>query len=111
MGEERSTSRLLPRCLGAAAFSALLVALLEAVLSWTTDGGLVRVLPAGESARFLFLVLGSAPVLALPAAAAVFSELMTEPRNTPCSQLFASAMSGTVVARRPPNKIAEIGTP
>src|SRR6516164_5359406 len=47
----------------------------------------------------------------VPAAAAVFSELMIEPRNTPCSQSRASQTSGTTVARRPPNSIAEIGTP
>src|SRR5262249_44032370 len=39
------------------------------------------------------------------------SEPMIEPRNTPCRQLYASVTSGTVVARRPPNRIAEIGTP
>src|SRR5919106_1570652 len=31
--------------------------------------------------------------------------------NTPCVQSRASVTSGTVAARRPPNKIAEIGTP
>src|SRR5690242_14499239 len=36
---------------------------------------------------------------------------MIEPRNTPWRQLYASVTSGTVVARRPPNRIAEIGTP
>ena len=36
---------------------------------------------------------------------------MIEPRNTPCSQSLASVTSGTVVRRRPPNRIAEIGTP
>src|SRR5215471_7310314 len=36
---------------------------------------------------------------------------MIEPRNTPCCQLYASVTSGTVDARRPPNRIAEIGTP
>src|SRR5262249_34228764 len=36
---------------------------------------------------------------------------MIEPRNTPCFQLYASVTSGTVLARRPPNRIAEIGTP
>src|SRR3954454_12594563 len=36
---------------------------------------------------------------------------MIEPRNTPCRQLYASVTSGTVVARRPPKRIAEIGTP
>src|SRR5690242_13700680 len=51
----------------------------------------------------------SAPTL--PVAAAVVSEPMIEPRNTPWRQLYASVTSGTVVARRPPNRIAEIGTP
>src|SRR5438132_1510243 len=46
-----------------------------------------------------------------PAAAAVVSLLMIEPRNVPCCQLRASLTSGTTVARRPPNRIAEIGTP
>src|SRR5690242_2401346 len=46
-----------------------------------------------------------------PAAAAVVSEPMIEPRNTPWPQSNASVTSGTVVARRPPNRIAEIGTP
>src|SRR5215510_13614037 len=44
-------------------------------------------------------------------AAAVVSEPMIEPRKTPWRQLYASVTSGTVVARRPPNRIAEIGTP
>src|ERR687891_1487063 len=47
----------------------------------------------------------------LPAAAAVFSELMIEPRNTPCLQSNDSVTRGTLVARRPPNRMAEIGTP
>ena len=47
----------------------------------------------------------------LPAAAAVFSELMIEPRKTPSSQDCASVTSGTLVARRPPKRMAEIGTP
>src|SRR5918994_5329300 len=47
----------------------------------------------------------------LPAAAAVFSELMIEPRNTPWLQSKDSVTRGTLVARRPPNRIAEIGTP
>src|SRR5918994_3217020 len=47
----------------------------------------------------------------LPAAAAVFSELMIEPRKTPWSQSNDSVTSGTLVARRPPKRIAEIGTP
>src|ERR671918_2987041 len=46
-----------------------------------------------------------------PAWAAVVSELMIEPRNTPCSQSSDSVTSGTLVARRPPKRIAEIGTP
>src|ERR1017187_1961512 len=47
----------------------------------------------------------------VPAAAAVFSELITDPRNTPCSQSNASVTRGTTVERRPPNSIASIGTP
>src|ERR671910_1462536 len=46
-----------------------------------------------------------------PAWAAVVSELMIEPRNTPWSQSSDSVTSGTLVARRPPNRMAEIGTP
>jgi hypothetical protein len=46
-----------------------------------------------------------------PEAAAVVSEDMIEPMNTPCCQSNASRTSGTTVARRPPNKIASIGTP
>src|SRR5215470_5297159 len=47
----------------------------------------------------------------VPSAAAVFSEATLAPRNTPWSQSNYSITSGTVEARRPPNKIAEIGTP
>src|SRR5687768_4261826 len=47
----------------------------------------------------------------VPAAAAVFSDDMIEPRKTPCSQSNDSVTSGTLVARRPPKRIAEIGTP
>src|SRR5437762_2782375 len=47
----------------------------------------------------------------LPAAAAVVSLLMIEPRNVPCCHDIASLTRGTVVARRPPKRIAEIGTP
>src|SRR6187402_2721643 len=47
----------------------------------------------------------------VPAAAAVFSELMIEPRNVPCCQSKASVTRGTLVARRPPKRMAEIGTP
>src|SRR3984957_15196822 len=46
-----------------------------------------------------------------PACAAVVSEDMIEPRNTPCSQSRASWTSGTTVERRPPKSIASIGTP
>src|SRR6201981_2911878 len=47
----------------------------------------------------------------VPSAAAVFSEATLAPRNTPWSQSNDSVTSGTVEARRPPNKMAEIGTP
>ena len=43
--------------------------------------------------------------------AAVVSEEMVAPRKTPCCHEKASVTSGTAVARRPPNRIAEIGTP
>src|SRR5215207_9532958 len=46
-----------------------------------------------------------------PCWAAVVSDAMIEPRNTPCSQSYAWVTSGTVDSRRPPNRIAEIGTP
>ncbi len=46
-----------------------------------------------------------------PAWATVVSEDMIEPMKVPCSQSRASCTSGTTVARRPPNMIAEIGTP
>src|SRR5688572_1288619 len=46
-----------------------------------------------------------------PAWAAVVSELMIDPRNTPCSQSKLSVTRGTLVARRPPKRMAEIGTP
>src|SRR5271165_4385908 len=46
-----------------------------------------------------------------PAAAAVVSEAMIEPRKTPCAQSKASWTSGTTEARLPPNKTAEMGTP
>src|SRR3954452_11749865 len=44
-------------------------------------------------------------------AAAVFSEDIIDPRNTPCLQSYASVTSGTDVARRPPKRMAEMGTP
>src|SRR5579863_4515168 len=46
-----------------------------------------------------------------PVAAAVVSEDMIDPRNTPWAQSRASCTSGTTVARRPPNRKASIGTP
>src|SRR4051812_5244175 len=46
-----------------------------------------------------------------PAAAAVFSEDSVAPRNVPCCQSNDSLTSGIVVLRRPPKRIAEIGTP
>src|SRR5262245_40580381 len=46
-----------------------------------------------------------------PAAAAVVSLLMIEPRKVPCCHESASLTSGTTLARRPPNRMAEIGTP
>src|SRR5256885_2381880 len=47
----------------------------------------------------------------LPLAAAVVSEDSVAPMNVPCIQSLDSATSGIVVARRPPKKIADIGTP
>src|ERR1700760_196388 len=47
----------------------------------------------------------------VPSAAPVFSEATLAPRNTPWSQPNDSMTSGTTEARRPPNRIAEIGTP
>src|SRR5919109_2340637 len=47
----------------------------------------------------------------LPSAAAVFSDATFAPRNTPWFQSKDSVTSGTAVARRPPKRIAEIGTP
>src|SRR6476620_5644598 len=46
-----------------------------------------------------------------PAAAAVVSEAMIEPRKTPCFQSKDSWMRGTVDERRPPTRMAERGTP
>src|SRR5436190_6057361 len=44
-------------------------------------------------------------------AAAVPSEATLDAMKTPCAQERASLTSGTTVARRPPNRIALIGTP
>jgi hypothetical protein len=46
-----------------------------------------------------------------PVAAAVVSEDSTEPMNTPWVQSLVSVTSGIVVLRRPPKRMAEIGTP
>src|SRR5579885_2245051 len=46
-----------------------------------------------------------------PAAAAVVSDATIEPRNTPCCHDSAWWISGTTEDRRPPNRIASIGTP
>ena len=46
-----------------------------------------------------------------PTAAAVVSEESVAPMNVPCTQSRASVTSGIVVLRRPPNRIASIGTP
>src|SRR5581483_9253074 len=46
-----------------------------------------------------------------PGAAAVVSEAIVAPRKTPWRQSKASKTSGATRARRPPKRIAEIGTP
>src|SRR3954453_21762413 len=46
-----------------------------------------------------------------PVAAAVFSDPMVAATSTPCCHECDSNTSGTVVARRPPKRNAEIGTP
>ena len=47
-----------------------------------------------------------------PAAAAVVSDAMIEPRNTPWLPVEATRSTrGTTEPRRPPKRIAEIGTP
>ena len=46
-----------------------------------------------------------------PTAAAVVSLPAVAPMNVPCVQSNASVTSGTVVVRRPPNRIASMGTP
>src|SRR2546429_9904177 len=51
------------------------------------------------------------PTPPLPLAAAVVSEDRVAPMKVPCIQSRDSVTSGIVVARRPPKKIAEIGTP
>ncbi|CKO20576.1 Uncharacterised protein [Mycobacterium tuberculosis] len=58
------------------------------------------------------MAIGSRRTLpTLPSAAAVCSLPRVAPMNTPCCQSRASVTSGTVVLRRPPNRIPEIGTP
>src|SRR4029078_2636507 len=46
-----------------------------------------------------------------PVAAAVVSDDKVAPMKGPCTQSRASVTSGIVVLRRPPNKMASIGTP
>ena len=46
-----------------------------------------------------------------PRVAAVISEDMVAPMKTPCSQERDSFTRGTTVLRRPPKRMAEIGTP
>ena len=46
-----------------------------------------------------------------PVAAAVVSDERVAPMKVPWTQSRDSVTSGTVVLRRPPKKIAEIGTP
>src|ERR1700684_1953180 len=46
-----------------------------------------------------------------PAAAAVVSDERIEPRNTPWAQSKDSVTSGTTEPRRPPKRMAEMGTP
>src|SRR3954451_6937037 len=46
-----------------------------------------------------------------PTAAAVVAELRGAPMNVPWAQSRASVTNGTVVLRRPPKRIASIGTP
>src|SRR6266513_5574835 len=48
---------------------------------------------------------------AWPSAAAVVSDPQADPRKTPCSQSNASFTSGIVPGRRPPERIADSGTP
>src|SRR5665648_899369 len=47
----------------------------------------------------------------VPSAAAVCSEEMVAPMKTPCAQDRASVTRGTLVALRPPKRIASTGTP
>src|SRR5437879_1554925 len=47
----------------------------------------------------------------LPVMAAVVSLLVVAPRNVPCCQLKDSVTRGTIFARRPPKRMASIGTP
>src|SRR3954452_7834536 len=46
-----------------------------------------------------------------PVAAAVVSDDSVAPMKVPCTQSRASVTRGIVVLRRPPKKMAEIGTP
>lgn len=49
--------------------------------------------------------------LTLNSAAAVASERMAAPMKTPCFQSLASTTKGTPAGRRPPSRMADIGTP
>src|SRR5580698_10076898 len=58
------------------------------------------------------MAMGSRRTLPMaPPAAAVVSEPIVAPMYTPLDQLNAWNTSGIALARRPPNRIAEIGTP
>src|SRR2546426_12738725 len=58
------------------------------------------------------MAIGSRRVMpTAPVAAAVVSDAIVAPTNTPCSQSNERYTSGTVRPRRPPNRIALSGTP
>ena len=59
---------------------------------------------AGPSAGFHVTALSTGAI-------AVVSLLLVAPINVPCCQLNDSVTSGTMPARRPPKRIASIGTP
>lgn len=61
-------------------------------------------------AIYIFFIELKTP-LTLCSAAAVASDLIAAPTKTPCFQLRASYTRGTPAGLRPPNKMAEIGTP
>ena len=57
------------------------------------------------------IAIGSRTTPTAPVAAAVVSEESVAPMKVPWTQSRDSVTSGIVEARRPPKKIAEIGTP